>query len=123
MMGNQRTRISDLLSRALEDLSEDNFERFKDKLLHSDFKGKGNISQSRLEDATRIATKNLLLGFYGEDASVDVTIEVLIWINCRDVAAKLREEREKGKKPQVTVAPVNLSPGIYPKADGSSMEL
>ncbi|KYO41612.1 hypothetical protein Y1Q_0006369 [Alligator mississippiensis] len=72
-----------------------NFERFKDKLLHSDFKGKGNISQSRLEDATRIATKNLLLGFYGEDASVDVTIEVLIWINCRDVAAKLREEREK----------------------------
>ncbi|XP_025070905.1 NACHT, LRR and PYD domains-containing protein 3-like [Alligator sinensis] len=95
MMGNQRTRISDLLSRALEDLSEDNFERFKDKLLHSDFKGKGNISQSRLEDATRIATKNLLLGFYGEDASVDVTIEVLIWINCRDVAAKLGEEREK----------------------------
>ncbi|KAG6928632.1 NLR family, pyrin domain containing 6, partial [Chelydra serpentina] len=94
-MGNQSSRISDLLLRALDNLSQEDLKRFKDKLSHSDFEGKGNIPRGRLENADRIDTKNLLMEFYGGDGGVDVTIEVFTQIDLRDSAAKLREEREK----------------------------
>ncbi|KYO41611.1 ribonuclease inhibitor-like [Alligator mississippiensis] len=94
-MGNQSSRIIDLLLRALDNISQEDFKRFKDSLLHSDFKGRGNISRCRLENADRIDTKNLLLEFYGRHAAADVTIEVFTQINLRDAAAKLREEKEK----------------------------
>ncbi|TFJ96655.1 stromelysin-1-like [Platysternon megacephalum] len=94
-MGNQSSRISDLLLRALDNLSQEDLKRFKDKLSHSDFEGKGTIPRGWLENADRIDTKNLLMKFYGGVAAVDVTIEVFTQINLRDSAAKLREEREK----------------------------
>ncbi|XP_019340765.1 NACHT, LRR and PYD domains-containing protein 3 [Alligator mississippiensis] len=94
-MGNQSSRVSDLLFCALEDLSEKDFKEFKDKLLYSKFKVKGNISRSQLENADKIDTKNLLMRFYGEDTAVSVAIEALMKINRRDTAAKLRGEREK----------------------------
>ncbi|XP_067390946.1 NACHT, LRR and PYD domains-containing protein 3-like [Emydura macquarii macquarii] len=94
-MGSQSSRISDLLMHALDNLSQEDLKRFKDKLSHSAFKGKGNIPRGRLEYADTIDTKNLLVEFYGGDAAVDVTIDVFTQINLRDSAAKLREEREK----------------------------
>ncbi|XP_043372691.1 NACHT, LRR and PYD domains-containing protein 3-like isoform X2 [Dermochelys coriacea] len=94
-MENQKPRISDLLLNALDNLPQENFERFKDKLAHSDFEGKDNIPRGWLQNANRIHTKNLLMEFYGEDAAVDVTIDVFTQINLRDSAAKLGEEREK----------------------------
>ncbi|XP_044869672.1 NACHT, LRR and PYD domains-containing protein 3-like isoform X1 [Mauremys mutica] len=94
-MGNQSSKVSDLLLRALDNLSQEDLKRFKDKLSHSDFEGKGNIPRGRLENADRIDMKNLLMEFYSGDAAVDVTIEVFTQINLRDSAAKLREEREK----------------------------
>uniref|UniRef100_A0A8C3FGZ4 Uncharacterized protein n=1 Tax=Chrysemys picta bellii TaxID=8478 RepID=A0A8C3FGZ4_CHRPI len=106
-MGNQSSRISDLLLRALDNLSQEDLKRFKDKLSHSDFKGKGNIPRGRLENADRIDTKNLLMEFYSGDAVVDVTIDVFTQIDLRESAAKLREEREKGKRHKVTVKPDN----------------
>lgn len=104
-MGNQSSRVSDLLFCALEDLSEKDFKEFKDKLLYSKFKVKGNISRSQLENADKIDTKNLLMRFYGEDTAVSVAIEALMKINRRDTAAKLRGEREKGKTPKMIVTP------------------
>ncbi|CAM4566206.1 unnamed protein product [Lepidochelys olivacea] len=95
-MGNQSSRISDLLVRALDNLSQGDFKRFKDKLSHSALKGKGNIPQGCLDNADRTDTKNLLMKFYGGEAAVDVTIDVFTQINLRDSAAKLKEGKEKG---------------------------
>nr|XP_006131722.1 NACHT, LRR and PYD domains-containing protein 3-like isoform X1 [Pelodiscus sinensis]XP_006131723.1 NACHT, LRR and PYD domains-containing protein 3-like isoform X1 [Pelodiscus sinensis]XP_006131725.1 NACHT, LRR and PYD domains-containing protein 3-like isoform X1 [Pelodiscus sinensis]XP_025044716.1 NACHT, LRR and PYD domains-containing protein 3-like isoform X1 [Pelodiscus sinensis] len=94
-MGNQSSRISDLLVQALDDLSQEDVKRFKDKLSHSAFEGKRTIPRGRLENADRIDTKNLLMEFYGGAAAVEVTINVLTQINHRDSAAKLRGESEK----------------------------
>ncbi|CAM5160205.1 unnamed protein product [Natator depressus] len=86
---------SDLLQSALDDLLQEDFKRFKDKLSHSDFEGKGTIPRGRLENADRTDMKNLLMAFYGAAAAVDVTIDVFTQISLREAAAKLREEREK----------------------------
>ncbi|XP_044869680.1 NACHT, LRR and PYD domains-containing protein 12-like isoform X1 [Mauremys mutica] len=101
-MENRKLKISDLLLSALDNLPQENFERFKDKLAHSDFEGKGNIPRGWLENADRIHTKNLLMEFYSGDAAVDVTIDIFTQINLRDSAAKLGEEREKALGPQQT---------------------
>ncbi|XP_044869683.1 NACHT, LRR and PYD domains-containing protein 3-like [Mauremys mutica] len=93
-MENQ-SRISDLLVHALDNLPQEDFKRFKDKLSHSGFKGKDIIPRGRLENADRIDTKNILMAFYGGDAAVDVTIEIFTQINVRETAANLRKEREK----------------------------
>nr|XP_042703007.1 NACHT, LRR and PYD domains-containing protein 3-like [Chrysemys picta bellii] len=93
-MENQ-SRISDLLQSALDDLLQEDFKRFKDKLSHSGFKGKGIIPRGRLEKADKIDTKNILIAFYGGDAAVDVTIEILAKINVRGSAANLKKDREK----------------------------
>ncbi|XP_066475818.1 NACHT, LRR and PYD domains-containing protein 12-like [Tiliqua scincoides] len=94
-MGNKSSRISDLLLLALDDLSQEDFKRFKDKLSYSDFKRKGFIPRSRLENADRVDTKNFLIKYYGGHDAVDITIQVLTEINQRQSAAKLRQEREK----------------------------
>ncbi|CAM5120082.1 unnamed protein product [Eretmochelys imbricata] len=86
---------SDLLQSALDDLLQEDFKRFKDKLSHSDFEGKGTIPRGRLENADRTDMKNLLMAFYGAAAAVDITIDVFTQISFRKAAAKLREEREK----------------------------
>uniref|UniRef100_A0A674JJT0 NACHT domain-containing protein n=1 Tax=Terrapene triunguis TaxID=2587831 RepID=A0A674JJT0_9SAUR len=106
-MENQ-SKISDLLQSALDNLLQEDFKRFKDKLSHSDFEGKGSIPRGRLEKADRTDTKNLLMEFYDGDAAVNVTIKVFTQINLRASAAKLSEERERGKKLKVTVKPGNL---------------
>ncbi|KAM9149514.1 NACHT, LRR and PYD domains-containing protein 3-like isoform 1-T1 [Pangshura tecta] len=90
-----RSSISDLLVRALDNLSQEDFKRFKDKLSHSDFKGNGNIPQGQLENADRIDTKNLLMKFYGAEAAVDVTIDIFTQLNFRYAVEKLREDGEK----------------------------
>nr|XP_028592449.1 LOW QUALITY PROTEIN: NACHT, LRR and PYD domains-containing protein 6 [Podarcis muralis] len=97
MMGNKSSRISDLLLLVLDDLSQEDFKRFKDKLSYSDLEGKHFIiPRSWLENADRVDTKNLLLKFYGRDDAIDVTIQVLSDINQKQSAAKLRKEKEKG---------------------------
>uniref|UniRef100_A0A8C3H7G0 NACHT, LRR and PYD domains-containing protein 3 n=1 Tax=Chrysemys picta bellii TaxID=8478 RepID=A0A8C3H7G0_CHRPI len=122
-MGNQSSRISDLLLRALDNLSQEDLKRFKDKLSHSDFKGKGNIPRGRLENADRIDTKNLLMEFYSGDAVVDVTIDVFTQIDLRESAAKLREEREKGKRHKVTVKPDSLHAEVMTERASSEVTL
>uniref|UniRef100_A0A8C4YBG3 NACHT, LRR and PYD domains-containing protein 3 n=1 Tax=Gopherus evgoodei TaxID=1825980 RepID=A0A8C4YBG3_9SAUR len=88
MMAITSSKINDLLLCALDELSQENFKRFKDKLSFIDFDGGGNIPQGPLENADRIDTKNLLVKFYGEDTVLDVAIEVFTQINLRDSASK-----------------------------------
>ncbi|XP_044869685.1 NACHT, LRR and PYD domains-containing protein 3-like [Mauremys mutica] len=90
-----RSSISDLLVRALNNLLQEDFKRFKDKLSHSDFKRNGIIPQGQLEHADRIDTKNLLMKFYGAETAMDVTIDIFTQLNFRDAAEKLREDGEK----------------------------
>lgn len=107
IMENQSSQISDLLLHALDDLTQENFKRFKDKLLHIDFKGKDKrkdkIPQGHLENADRIDTTNLLIQFYAGDDAVDVSIEVFTLINLRDAAAKLREGKEGKKRIELNI--------------------
>ncbi|XP_054825994.1 NACHT, LRR and PYD domains-containing protein 6 [Eublepharis macularius] len=94
-MGNKNSRISDLILRALDHLSQEDFKRFKDKLSYSDFNGKGFVPKSQLENADRVDTKNFLIKCCGGDDAIDTTIQILTEINQKGSAAKLREEREK----------------------------
>nr|XP_056707961.1 NACHT, LRR and PYD domains-containing protein 6 [Euleptes europaea] len=94
-MGNKNSRISDLLLRALDDLSQEDFKRFKDKLSYSNFNRNGFIPKSQLENADRVDTKNFLIKCCGGDDAIDTTIQILAEINQKGSAAKLREESEK----------------------------
>ncbi|XP_074852110.1 NACHT, LRR and PYD domains-containing protein 12-like [Carettochelys insculpta] len=95
MMANTSSKISDLLLRSLDELSQENFKRFKDKLSFVDFDGRDNIPHGPLENADKIDTKNLLMKFYGDDIVLDVAIAVFNQINLRDFAAKLTEGKRK----------------------------
>ncbi|KAF1542579.1 NACHT, LRR and PYD domains-containing protein 3, partial [Eudyptula albosignata] len=85
----------ELLLRALEDLSELDFKKFRDALVHGDLQGRCCIPWGRLEKADWMDTKNLMLDFYGGEAALDVAIAVFERIQLRNAAALLRESREK----------------------------
>ncbi|NWZ52489.1 NAL12 protein, partial [Haliaeetus albicilla] len=84
-----------LLLRALEDLSELDFKKFRDALAHGDLQGRTCIPWGRLEKADWTDTKNLMLDFYGGEDALDVAIAVFERIQLRNAAALLRESREK----------------------------
>uniref|UniRef100_A0A663ES90 NACHT, LRR and PYD domains-containing protein 3 n=1 Tax=Aquila chrysaetos chrysaetos TaxID=223781 RepID=A0A663ES90_AQUCH len=88
----------ELLLRALEDLSELDFKKFRDALAHGDLRGRTCIPWGRLEKADWMDTKNLMLDFYGGEDALDVAIAVFERIQLRNAAALLRESREKGGK-------------------------
>ncbi|KAM9147487.1 up-regulator of cell proliferation-like isoform 1-T1 [Pangshura tecta] len=80
----------DLLLEALDDLGEDNFKRFKNKLraarLEERYKA---ISWRQLEKGDPVDVSNLLISHYGERYGVEVTVQVLGDINQRDLAERL----------------------------------
>ncbi|XP_078504491.1 NACHT, LRR and PYD domains-containing protein 3-like [Lissotriton helveticus] len=92
----------DVLLRALEELIESDFKRFKDKLSDIDFKGQRNIPRGSLEGKDRIDTKNLLVEFYGKDSAIDVTIEAFTRVSLMEAAARLREERPRVLQPKLS---------------------
>ncbi|KAG6921553.1 NLR family pyrin domain containing 3, partial [Chelydra serpentina] len=100
-MENQ-SRISDLLQSALENLLQEDFEKFKDKLSYFNFERKCNIPRSQLENANRIKTKNCLMEFYAGEAAVDVTIDIFTQINLKDAAEKLKREKVLSQEKEKT---------------------
>ncbi|NXS75723.1 NAL12 protein, partial [Pandion haliaetus] len=88
----------ELLLRALEDLSNLDFKKFRDALAHGHLQGRSCIPWGRLEKADWMDTKNLMLDFYGGEAALDVAIAVFERIQLRNAAALLQERREKGGK-------------------------
>ncbi|KAM4667427.1 NACHT, LRR and PYD domains-containing protein 6, partial [Amazona ochrocephala] len=89
-------KVWDLLLHALDDLSEADFERFRDALAHADLRGCSPIPWGRLEKANRIQTKNLMLQRYGAEAALHAAITALEHIQLRNAAALLQEGRERG---------------------------
>ncbi|XP_033025018.1 pyrin domain-containing protein 1-like [Lacerta agilis] len=80
----------DHLVSTLENLREEDLNRFKFKLNEFPIaECFDNIPQGSLEKANAMDLGRLLLGFYTEDYSVQVTVNVLNAINCRDEAEKL----------------------------------
>ncbi|XP_042640828.1 LOW QUALITY PROTEIN: NACHT, LRR and PYD domains-containing protein 6 [Tyto alba] len=104
-----QSTAGDLLLRALEDLSESDFKRFRDALARGNLQGVSCIPWGRLEKADWIDTKNLMLDFYGKEAVLDVAIAVFEHIQLRNTAALLRESREKALRSAPLLGP--LSPG------------
>ncbi|XP_078514420.1 apoptosis-associated speck-like protein containing a CARD [Lissotriton helveticus] len=86
----------DLLLHALEDLTKDDFRRFKDKVSEINFNGERNIPRGSLEDADRIDTKNLLVERYGKDSAIEATIQALAKVGLMGAAARLREKQQPG---------------------------
>ncbi|XP_053216644.1 uncharacterized protein LOC128399336 isoform X5 [Podarcis raffonei] len=82
--------IRDHLESTLENLREDDLNRFKFKLNEFPIAERfDNIPRGPLEKANAMELSRLLLGFYMEDYAVQVTVDVLNAINCRDEAKRL----------------------------------
>ncbi|NXO53262.1 NAL12 protein, partial [Aramus guarauna] len=84
-----------VLVRALEDLSEQDFKKFRSVLADSDLLGQRSIPWGQLEKADRLDTKNLMLHSYSKEAALDLAIDVFKRIQRRDKAALLQKSREK----------------------------
>ncbi|KAM6204215.1 NACHT, LRR and PYD domains-containing protein 6 [Sarcoramphus papa] len=93
----------ELLLRALEDLSERDFKKFRDALAHGDLRGRRSIPWGRLEKADWLDTKNLMLDVYGGEAALDVAIAVFEHIQLHNPAALLRKSREEGGKAECSI--------------------
>ncbi|XP_078504507.1 uncharacterized protein LOC144763080 [Lissotriton helveticus] len=101
-MADRGSTSGDILLHALDNLIDDEFKRFKDKLSDIDFKGRQNIPRGSLEGKGRIDTKNLLVQFYGSDSAIDVTIEAFTKVSLIEAAAKIREERQRVLQPKLS---------------------
>lgn len=86
------------LLQALDNLIEDQFERFKWELSKTVYGGKRNIPAGHLENAAKHKVVDLMCGCYGENSALFLCIDVLEKINVRDVAERLKEATQKGKK-------------------------
>ncbi|XP_075609234.1 NACHT, LRR and PYD domains-containing protein 6 [Balearica regulorum gibbericeps] len=102
--------IEEVLLRALEDLSEQDFKKFRDALADRHLQGQRHIPWGRLEKADRLDTKRLMLSFYGKEEALDMAIAIFERIQCRDKAAMIQEKREEGGKaewlPTLGLAPL-----------------
>ncbi|XP_054692610.1 NACHT, LRR and PYD domains-containing protein 3-like isoform X3 [Grus americana] len=95
-----RENTKDFLLEALEDLTLDMFEKFKYKLSYIDYDGMANLSKYLLKKANNpVKLAGYMCDHYGADLAVDVAIYVLEWINQRDTAAKLKQEKVKALRP------------------------
>ncbi|XP_063814230.1 NACHT, LRR and PYD domains-containing protein 12-like isoform X2 [Pseudophryne corroboree] len=82
----------DILCRALEDLEQYDFKRFKSKLSDFSCGGRDPIPRGCLEKADCIETKDHLVKVYGEEAALEVTVEVLQLINLMGPAEDLQQK-------------------------------
>ncbi|XP_061469175.1 NACHT, LRR and PYD domains-containing protein 3-like isoform X2 [Rhineura floridana] len=83
--------IEDALLFALDNLSEENFKRFKNKLCFLKMEGKANIPRSKLEKADTVDTVWLLFEAYGKEGACEVAITVFRAINLQDSATRLQK--------------------------------
>ncbi|XP_075043458.1 NACHT, LRR and PYD domains-containing protein 3-like isoform X4 [Mixophyes fleayi] len=87
----ERTRTpGDILCESLENLTQEDFKRFKDTLSDFSYEGRPPIPCGRLEEADCVETKNLLINDYGEETALDVTIQVCMSISLMGPAEVLQ---------------------------------
>lgn len=90
--------LEDVLLFALDDLSGEDFKRFKHKLSFSYLEEKDPIPWGKLKDAHTLDVLRLLLATYGDQGAQDATIQVLRAINMRNSASRLQKWRYNGKQ-------------------------
>ncbi|XP_068115132.1 uncharacterized protein [Hyperolius riggenbachi] len=90
---NSRT-IGDLLCDSLEDLKEQDFRRFKDKLSDFSFDDLSPVPRGRVENADCIATKNCLIDTYGGKA-LELTVYVLKLVKLMGPAEDLQKKADE----------------------------
>lgn len=89
--------VRERLFKALNDLLEKDFDEFKWWLKGIDHNGKPNIPAASLEKANQREVVDFLIQYYGEEAP-KMCIRALQKTNMYDVARKLEETLQKGKK-------------------------
>lgn len=80
--------MQDLLLAALEDLRQDEFEKFKFKLRTATAPGSRNIPRGRLDMAKRLNLAELLVEFY-EDKAAALVVSIFEEIGLKYNASKL----------------------------------
>ncbi|XP_073450797.1 uncharacterized protein [Aquarana catesbeiana] len=102
----------DLIINSLEDLNGSDFKRFRNKLSDFSYGDKRPIPRGRLERADCITTKEVLIGTYGEEGALDVTIHVFTLIGLLGPAKKLQKRRAQ-KTEYITL--LRSAPGVLGK--------
>ncbi|KAM6473285.1 NACHT, LRR and PYD domains-containing protein 3-like isoform 1-T2 [Liasis olivaceus] len=111
--------LEDALLFTLDDLSGEDFKRFKHKLCYFYLDGKDPIPWGRLKDADTLDMLRLLLAAYGEQGAPDATVKVLLAINMRDSASRLQKwsynDRKRKYKRHIREAFQNIPQlGLHP---------
>lgn len=94
-----------LLLRTLEDLRKDDFEKFNWHLKSDVLEGCEPIPQSFLESPSRTDTVSRMIDSYGEDKSVNITVEILKLMRNNYAAERLKDRYAEGTTNTSAVAP------------------
>ncbi|XP_073453415.1 NACHT, LRR and PYD domains-containing protein 3-like [Aquarana catesbeiana] len=85
------TTPGDVLVYTLEDLTNQDFKRFKNKLSDFSYQGGKRVPRGRLEHEDCVAVKDILIDFYGDRTALEVTVQVLKAIGLKGIANRLVE--------------------------------
>ncbi|KAM5125421.1 NACHT, LRR and PYD domains-containing protein 12-like, partial [Mantella aurantiaca] len=88
----------DLIINSLENLTEYDFKKFRNKLSDFSYGDKRPIPKGRLENADWTTTKDVLIDTYGEEGALDVTTDVLTEIYLMGPANDLMKRRADNVK-------------------------
>ncbi|XP_047455821.1 apoptosis-associated speck-like protein containing a CARD [Mugil cephalus] len=100
---------------ALEDLSQDNFKKFVEKLL--DRRDEPRVKRSKVEGKDRIDVTNVLVSTFTEAGALPVTVDILKIIDCADIAESLAKETSG----QSSTPPASSSSASAGAAGGNTM--
>ncbi|XP_053264639.1 NACHT, LRR and PYD domains-containing protein 3-like [Podarcis raffonei] len=90
--------LEDALLFALDNLSEENFKRFKNKLCFLKMEGRAKIPRNKLESTDTVDTVWLLLDAYGQDGAWEVAVAVLKAVSLRDSATRLQKWKQNNRR-------------------------
>ncbi|XP_074508922.1 apoptosis-associated speck-like protein containing a CARD [Sebastes fasciatus] len=82
------------LADMLEDLSEQNFQKFCHHLL--DRREEPQVRRNRVEGRSRLDIADVLVSTFGESEALEVALEILTDIDCNNEAKKLASKTTGG---------------------------
>ncbi|XP_054916931.1 uncharacterized protein LOC129379991 isoform X2 [Poeciliopsis prolifica] len=85
--------VKQLLAETLEDLSKDNLDKFIFQLL--DRREEPRVRRCRVEGKSRLEVVDVLVSTFTEDQAVDVTVEILRSISCKQQAERLMKDNRQ----------------------------
>ncbi|XP_034956717.2 NACHT, LRR and PYD domains-containing protein 3-like [Zootoca vivipara] len=111
--------LEDALLFALDNLSEENFKRFKNKLCFLKMEGRAKIPRNKLESADTMDTVWLLLEAYGQDGAWEVAVAVLKAVSLLDSATRLQKWKRNDRRKKYKSCILESLGGI-PECDSPS---